>query len=269
MSLPRTGQFELRSASCREEEVPRKGSSTAWTPIQLNILCTFEQFKPIVEAPLLILHCQTMYSCQTTPSSTSSMLGTLTSYTLSSSEAWFWEVRVPRKRGKRCSSQPSTQSWSSMEDSVVPHVRHLYSHPLAGTTMWKAIRESFVEVSNLGVPACKPEKRTILVCVCGQYKIGWQENKTLTQCGKYSWKTLIWASQHHSLTMLIWSALQETAKTTKDIVDNYRNMFESRFLQELLKSYLVHGNWRRHLFMVLWYGRSCKVLCGAILRASE
>ena len=245
MSLPRTGQFELRSASCREEEVPRKGSSTAWTPIQLNILCTFEQFKPILEAPLLILHCQTMYSCQTTPSSTSSMLGTLTSYTLSSSEAWFWEVRVPRKRGKRCSSQPSTQSWSSMEDSVVPHVRHLYSHPLAGLPCERQFEKVLLKFPIWECLLVNLKKGPFLSVYVDNIKIGWQENKTLTQCGKYSWKTLIWASQHHSLTMLIWFALQETAKRPKILWTIIEICLNVGFLQELLKSYLVHGNWRR------------------------
>ena len=79
------------------------------TPAHLNIYHTFEQFKVIQEAPLLILHCKTTYCCQTTSSSTSITLGTLTTCTPSFSRGWFREAEVLRKIDKRCSSQPSTR----------------------------------------------------------------------------------------------------------------------------------------------------------------
>ena len=42
----------------------------------------------------------------------------------------------------------------------------------------------------------------------------------------FSWKTLTRANQHHSLTMYIWVALN--IKSARDIVANYRDMFESK-----------------------------------------
>ena len=39
-----------------------------------------------------------------------------------------------------------------------------------------------------------------------------ERNKILTQCGKYSWKTLIWENRHHSLTMFFWIVLTENVK---------------------------------------------------------
>ena len=57
----------------------------------------------------------------------------------------------------------------------------------------------------------------------------WQErNRTLTQCGKYSWRTLIWENRHHSLTMFFLGCTQRECQTSKDVVDNCRNMCESR-----------------------------------------
>ena len=39
---------------------------------------------------------------------------------------------------------------------------------------------------------------------------------------------MIWKNQHYSLTICIWVALKENVKKRKDIVDNYKSMFESR-----------------------------------------
>ena len=41
-------------------------------------------------------------------------------------------------------------------------------------------------------------------------------------------KKLMWENQHLSLIMYTWDALKDNVKLSKDIVDNYRTMFESR-----------------------------------------
>ena len=38
----------------------------------------------------------------------------------------------------------------------------------------------------------------------------------------------MWENRHHSLTTFISVALKENVKQVKDILDNYRSMFESR-----------------------------------------
>ena len=48
----------------------------------------------------------------------------------------------------------------------------------------------------------------------------------LIRCGKYSTKKSIWENQHLSWIMFSWAALK--CEISKDIVDNYRTMFESR-----------------------------------------
>ena len=55
-----------------------------------------------------------------------------------------------------------------------------------------------------------------------------ERNKTLIRCGKYSIKKLIWENQHLSLIMDTWAVLTDKSEISKDIVDNYRTMSESR-----------------------------------------
>ena len=68
----------------------------------------------------------------------------------------------------------------------------------------------------------------MFVGVCGRHKSGWEENKTLTQCGKYFRKKSIRANRHHSFCHVYLGYTQRECQTSKDIVDKCRNMFESR-----------------------------------------
>ena len=61
---------------------------------------------------------------------------------------------------------------------------------------------------------------------------------------------------------------QRQCEISKDIVDNYRTMFESRVSAE--RTQKASTLWESsYLFMVLWYGGSCKEMCGAILWVSQ
>ena len=80
----------------------------------------------------------------------------------------------PRHKWPKC--------WSSMEDPVVSLERNLCVYPLAGS-QFDGTRLG--KSSKLGMPVCKPRKRTNLVCVCGRHDTGWEKHKTLAQCGKY------------------------------------------------------------------------------------
>ena len=51
------------------------------------------------------------------------------------------------------------------------------------------------------------------------------------RCGNYSTKKSIWENQHLSWIMCTW-ATQRRCEISKDIVDNYRTMFESRISAE-------------------------------------
>ena len=64
--------------------------------------------------------------------------------------------------------------------------------------------------------------------LCEWMTSNWLErNKTLIRCGNYSIKKSTWENQHLSLIMYTWDALKDN-EISKDIVDNYRTMFESR-----------------------------------------
>ena len=118
--------------------------------------------------------------------------------------------------------RPSRSSWTES-------VRSSFSK----TDMGEAIGENSSEIrlgksSKLGLLFRQPRKKTILACVCGRKKwLG--RNKTLTQCGKHLRKKSIRENQHHSLTMSVkLGYTQRECETSKNIVENYRDMFESR-----------------------------------------
>ena len=61
---------------------------------------------------------------------------------------------------------------------------------------------------------------------------------------------------------------QRQCETSKDIVDNYRTMLESRNSTE--RNWNASILWEfSYFFMVLWYGRSCQEMCGTILWAGK
>ena len=71
-------------------------------------------------------------------------------------------------------------------------------------------------------------KRILLFCVCGWHQIGWERNKIFIRCEKYWTKKLIWGEPTSFLDHVYLVCTQRQCETSKDIVDNYRTMFESR-----------------------------------------
>ena len=60
---------------------------------------------------------------------------------------------------------------------------------------------------------------------------------------------------------------QRACETSKDIVENYRDMFESRISAGAFeKTTLFRETCREHFLMVLWHGWSCQEMRGTILR---
>ena len=83
--------------------------------------------------------------------------------------------------------------------------------------------------------------------------------------GKYSWKTLNWENQYHSLTMFYWVVLNENVKLSKDVVDNCKNMFESRISAgavEKLSETRFSGKLMRTLFL------RCPMIWKVMLRSA-
>ena len=133
-------------------------------------------------------------------------------------------IRLPRHKWPK--------SWSSMEDPVVPLERNLYGHPLAGL-LWERefekilLKHGWENIPNWESLFVHREKGLFLSVYVDDIK--WLErNKILIRCGKYSIKKSIWENQHLSWIMKTWAALKDNCEISKDIVDNYRTMFESR-----------------------------------------
>ena len=73
-------------------------------------------------------------------------------------------IRLPRHKW--------LESWSSVEDPVVPLERNLYGHLLAGL-LWERqfdkilLQYGWVKVSNWECFFVHREKRVLFICVCG------------------------------------------------------------------------------------------------------
>ena len=70
-------------------------------------------------------------------------------------------------------------------------------------------------------------------------------NRTLTHCGKYSIKKLIWQNQHHSLTMSLLVALNENVKLAKILWAMTKVCSNHGLPQEPRKNYRAQGNLKR------------------------
>ena len=121
----------------------------------------------------------------------------------------FW-IRLPKHKWPK--------SWSSAEDPVFSFWANSARSFFSRTVVGKASRESSFRTrmgksSKVGNVYSSTEKKDYS-CLCMLTFSNWLE-RTLTQCGKYSWKTLIWENRHHSLTMFIWVALKENVRQTK------------------------------------------------------
>ena len=83
-------------------------------------------------------------------------------------------------------------------------------------------------------------------CLCMWTVFNWLgRNKSLTQCGKNLWKKSIRESQHHSLTMFIWVALNEHAKRAKILWKITETCLNPESLLGFRKNNFVQGNLSR------------------------
>ena len=83
------------------EVEPRRDSSTVWTPIQLKLFDTFEQFNVILDDNMSILHYKILYCCRET-SSTSFILELHTMRTPYLILERYWVGKMPEKQDMQC-----------------------------------------------------------------------------------------------------------------------------------------------------------------------
>ena len=166
-------------------------------------------------------------------------------------------IRLPRHTWPK--------SWSNSEDPVVPLERNLYGHPLAG--LGKAIWENPVEiplkVSNWECFFVHCENEIFLSVYVDDIKLAGKE-KNINSMWKILNKEVDLEDPTSFLDHVHLGCTQRRCEISKDIVDNYRAMFESRISAE--RTQKASTLWESsYFFMVLWYGGSCQEMCGAIL----
>ena len=173
-------------------------------------------------------------------------------------------IRLPRHKWPK--------SWSSMEDPVVPLERNLYGHPLAGL-LWERqfekilLKHDWEKSSTLGMLIRTPSKRVILICVCGRHQIGWKETKQWPNV-----ESTYERSRFGRTNIFPWSCIRGMHSKTMWNKQRYCGQLQSHVWIANFRG----GNrkastlWEfSYFFMVLWYGRSCEEMCGAILWVSK
>ena len=106
------------------------------------------------------------------------------------------------------------------------------------------------------------------VGICGRYKAGWEE----TQSGPNVDNTheRPWFGRTN---IIPWPCLFGLHPTRMRNEQRYCGKLQKyvwiRICWSHRKATLIRETWRGHLFIVLWYGRSCKKVSGKILRIGE
>ena len=121
-----------------------------------------------------------------------------------------------------------------MEDPVVPLERNLYGHPLTGL-LWERqfekilLKHGWEKILNwecLFVLFVHREKGLFLSVYVDDIKIGWKQN--LDPLWKLLNKEVDLGEPSSFLDHVYLGCTQRQCQISKDIVDHYRTMFESR-----------------------------------------
>ena len=130
-------------------------------------------------------------------------------------------IRLPRHKWPK--------SWSSMEDPVVPLERNLCGHPLAGL-LWETpfekipLKYGWEKVSKWECLFVHSEKGFFLSVYVDDIKL----KQNIVPMWKVLNKEVDWGEPTSFLDHVYLGCTQRQCEISKDIVDNYRTMFESR-----------------------------------------
>ena len=142
-------------------------------------------------------------------------------------------IRLPRHKWPK--------SWSSMEDPVVPLERNLYGHPLAGL-LWERqfekilLKHGWEKVSNWECLFVHREKGLFLSVYVDDIKLAGKK-QNIDPMWKVLNKEVDLGEPTSFLDHVYLGCTQRQCEISKDIVDNYRTMFESRISAGELKNY--------------------------------
>ena len=133
-------------------------------------------------------------------------------------------IRLPRHKWPK--------SWSSMEDPVVPLDRNLYGHPLAGL-LWERqfekirLKHGWEKIPNWECLFVHREKGLFLSVYVDDIKLAGKKHN-LDPMWKVLNKEVDLGEPTSFLDHVYFGCTQRKCEISKDIVDNYRTMFESR-----------------------------------------
>ena len=124
------------------------------------------------------------------------------------------------------------KSWSSMEDPVVPLERNLYGHPLAGLSWERQFEKFLLKHGWEKIPNCEclfvhREKGFFLSVYVDDIKLAGKK-QNLDPMWKVLNKEVDLGEPTSFLDHVFLGCTQRQCQLSKDVVDNYRTMFESR-----------------------------------------
>ena len=133
-------------------------------------------------------------------------------------------IRLPRHKWP--------QSWSSMEDPVVPLERNLYGHPLVGLLWDRQFEKILLEygwekVSNWDCLFVHRDKGLLISVYVDDITLA-GEKQNLDPMWKVHNKEVDLGEPTSFLDQVYLGCTQRQCGISKDIVDNCRTMFESR-----------------------------------------
>ena len=108
-----------------------------------------------------------------------------------------------------------------------------FGRTIMGKAIWEnPIKTWMGENSKLGMSLRSSWKRIILICVCGWPTIGWKETKSWSDVESTQQRSRFGRTNIFLGSCIYLGCTHRNCERSKDVVDNYRNMFESGFCGE-------------------------------------
>ena len=142
------------------------------------------------------------------------------------------EVRMSRYLDTPTETHKWPKSWSSMEDPVIPLERNLYGHPLAGLLWERQFEKILLKRSREKAPhrEClfvNQEKGLFLSVYVDDIKVA-RKKQNLDSMWKELMTDVDLGEPTSSLDHVSLGCTQRECETSKDIVEKYRDVSESR-----------------------------------------
>ena len=159
-----------------------------------------------------------------------------------------------------------------MEDPVVPLERNRYGHLLAGL-LWERqtekilLKHGWEKIPNWECLFVHRAKELFLSVYVDDVKLAGKKHN-IDPMWKVLDKEVDLGEPTSFLDHVYLGCTQRQCEVSQNIVDSYRTMFESRSSAGVSREITIPSKFS-YFFMVLWFGGSCKEVCGTILWVGE